>query len=755
MKSSTLDSKITAEHLERMAYVYIRQSSPRQVEQHQQSGRRQYELAGWVQQLGWSKERIVVVDEDQGQSGCIAKARAGFGNMVRAVGRSEVGIVISTEVSRLARNSPDWSNLMYLSRYTATLISDGEKIYDPALSDDRMVLGIRGQVSELEMDISIQRMVAARWHQAKLGEAVSIPPAGYEIDELGALVTTNDEAVSEAIRMVFEKFDELGCAMHVYLYWKESGRKFPVRRRQLRSHPVVWMKPTYHALLAVLHNPIYAGAYAYGRTQTVRQVDYEGVARVRVRRVQRRKWPVLIQDHHPAYITYEKYVLNQGRLRGNMPKGQQDDVNEKGPVREGDSLLQGLVRCGQCGRSMSVAYSGRPSQSRRYHYYICAGGHEALGGNGCQNVNGLRLDRAVEEAFVNAIEPAGREAAEIAEAELRGELDRSKRYWELQVERAEYEAQRAQRQYDAVEPENRVVARELERRWNERLEELSRLREQAQRFVEQKRPLTEAEGERVRRLGEEVGEVWSASTTTRQDQKRLVRCLIEEVQVRTQAEQHLVRIIWKGGATTELEARHVKRGQAHVAGEEIVELVRRLALEFNDAQIARILTRQGIRNMGGRSYTRSGVCSLRNCHGITSSPRPVAKDPREGPFTAEEAATELGVAYGTIHRWLSEGVLRGGQVAPGAPWRIVLTEEVRTRLTAGGVPAGWVSLTEAAKRLGRPKATVAHWVNTGKLNAVRTMLGKRSCWRIDVSSVDCGLQSDLFDQMITKCQREA
>jgi len=736
------NEKVRADHLERSAYVYIRQSSPRQVVRHHEGRRRQYQMVEWAQQMGWDQQRIVVVDEDQGKSGSVPHARDGFGQMVRAVGRGAAGIVISLEISRLARNSPDWANLIYLSRFTQTLISDGETIYDPVLSADRMVLGIRGQVSELELDINIARMVEARWSQARRGEASFIPPAGYDLDDLGELAMTSDEAVAEAIFTVFKKFEQLGNVSLVHQYFRDKGRKFPVRRLQLRGHPVVWVEPQYPSFLKLLHHPIYAGAYVFGRTQTVRQVAGQGEQRVEVRRVQRKKWPVLLKDHHPAYISYETFVHNQQRIQGNMTKRRTEA--EAGPAREGGALLQGLVLCGACGRKLTISYSGQRKQGgRSYPYYYCAGDRDSA--NGCQTVSGKRLDQAVVRVFLEVTAPAGQKAAALAESQLRDEAEQQERYWALQQERAAYEAERAERQFMKVEPENRVVARELERRWNEKLLELSRLREQAQVAMAQQRPLTEAEVTRAQRLGADLSAVWDAETTTNQDRKRLLRALIQEVQVQTEEDRHKVRIIWKGGATTDLEATRVHRGQAHVATHDKVELVRKLAREFNDAQLARILMRQGIRTKDGKAYTRSGVCALRRRHDIPKCARQVARDAREGPFTAQEAAGELGVNDSTIHRWLREGVLKGGQVAPGAPWRIVLTDEDRKRLTATDAPEGWVALNEAARRLGMPKSTVAHWVNTGKLNAVRTVTGRRSRWIIDTSSADKARQADLFD----------
>jgi excisionase family DNA binding protein len=728
--------------------VYIRQSSKRQVEEHRYSARRQYQMAQWTKQLGWGAEQIVVIDEDQGKTGTVAQSRQGFGEMIRSVGRGEVGIVVSLEVSRLSRNSPDWCNLIYLSRYTQTLISDGETVYDPTVTADRSMLGFRGHVSELEHEIGIGRMVQARWEQAERGEATFIPPAGYDLDELGRIVMTSDASVAEAIVTVFDRFEQLGNIRLVYQYFRDTKRSFPVRRMQTRGHPVIWVDASYDAICRTLHNPIYAGAYVYGRTETVRQVDPNDEQRIRVRRMVRKQWPILLKDHHPAYISFETFSDNQRRIEGNMTPRRTGA--EAGPAREGPTLLQGLVLCGQCGRSMKVSYSGKGKRLGKYYYYVCVGSGGRAGDNSCQTVSGKRLDEAVVQLFLEVTAPAGEHAAALAEQQLRSESKQVERHWQLQIESAEYEAQRAERQYMAVDPENRVVARELERRWNGALQQLARVRERAQSAISRHRPLTEVEVQRAQRLGRDVAQVWNAPTTTNRDRKQLLRSLIEEVQVCTEEEQHSARIIWKGSATTDLHVKRVRQGQAHVAGPETVELLRTLAKEFNDAQISRILTRQGIRNKDGKSYTRTGVVALRRKHGIPKCDRPIVRDAREGPFTAQQAAQELGVSNGTVHRWSREGMPRGGQVAPGAPWRIVLTEEDRQRLTAGDAPEEWVGVSEAARRLGMPKSTVAHWANTGKLKGVRTIKGKHSRWKIDLSSIDTGLQTDMFEPENTK-----
>ena len=751
------NSKIGASHLERKAFVYVRQSSPQQVFHHEESRRRQYEMAEWVQQIGWPEERIIVVDEDQGTTAAVAKARSGFERVAKAVGRGEAGIVVSLEVSRLARNSPDWYHLLYLSRWTDTLISDGQIIYDPKLSADRMVLGIRGQVSEMEIDYAVQRMVDARWSKARRGELMTIPPAGYEVDDLNQLVKTSDESIAHAIETVFTKFDELGSARQVFVWWREQGLKFPVRRVELRTHPVVWLEPSYEMFLRTLKHPIYAGVYVFGRIETVRELDEEQ-GRLRVRRIPRRgKLPVLIEDHHPAYISFDKYLEIQERIKSN--KMYQSNASTKpGAAREGKALLQGLVRCGRCGRGMNVSYGGHHSERGRVGrtmQYRCKRARDQNGGSDCQIIGGKRIDDAVVQAFVEASEPAGVQALASMQEQLQADNEGLRRQWELQVEKAEFEAKRAERQFHVVEPENRVVGRELERRWNLRLVELDEVRQKAEAAQKKTLALSDEDSARAEQLVGHLEEVWNAETTTNRDKKRLLRCLIEEVQLTTEEKRYVIKIIWKGAATTEREVVRRGAGTGHVTAEDDIELVRLLAKEFDDAQIARILNKQGRRTGYGNPYTKSNVLSMRGRHKIPKCPTKLVKDPKEGPFTADEASVELGVCTSTIQRWLQEGILAGEQLTPGAPWRILLGDEVRKKLSGGDAPEGWVSLGEAARRLGLSRSHVAYLVKTGKLEAMQTIVRKHRRWRINLESTTCGRQDELFEQKTITNIKEA
>jgi DNA invertase Pin-like site-specific DNA recombinase len=751
MTTSVDQQKVRCEHRERLAFVYVRQSSPRQVRSHLESQRLQYAFAEQAAAFGWTRERIIVLDEDQGKSAALPQARRGFGDMVAAVARGEVGIVMSFELSRLSRNDLDWHQLVYLCRWTGTLIADEQGLYDPSSSSDRMVLGIRGQVSELERDSLVHRMVEARWNKARRGQVFTQPPAGYDLDDLGQLQLTSDEQVQAAVRRLFAKFDELGAARQVYLWWRDEGLPFPVRRNEPRVHPVVWVPVSYRVVYQTLRHPIYAGAFVFGRSETRRELDPDTqkiVLRRGLRRA-REQWPVLIQDHHPGYISFDKYLDNQERLHGNAMMRSSTDESHQGAAREGRALLQGLLRCGHCGRRMYVNYGGK--RAARSLQYRCARTRTLLNVE-CQLVGGKRIETIVVEAFLAATEAAGPEAAALCGDKLRADIEATERSWQLRIEKAAYEAQRAERQYMAVEPENRTIARELERRWNAQLEEVEAIRAQAAQAKTGRRLLTDAELFRARELGNHLEAVWHAPTTTVRDRKRLLRTIVDEVQLTTDETHHHVRIVWKGGAVTDRDVVRFRSGgdaaKASATADEIVELVRKLAREFDDAQIARILNRQGHRSGRGLAFTQSSVGSLRGKHHIPKCPAPVPRDDREGPFTADEAARELGVSMHTVHRWLRDGILVGQQATARAPWRILLTEDVRRRLAGGAAPPDWVGLDEAARRLGRPKSTVAHWVKTGKLPAMRTTVGKRECWRIDLSSAPCGQQPELFDPMI-------
>ena len=750
--AADIRGKVRDEHLRRSAYVYIRQSTTYQVEHNRESRIRQYARVDWAVDAGWPRERVVVVDEDQGQTATAPGARSGFARLVAAVARDEVGVVVSLEGARLARNGPDWANLLFLCRWTDTLLADEHGVYDLASTSDRMVLGIRGQVSELEIDTSIHRMIEARWNKAERGELLTLPPAGYDVDDLDRLVMSRDETVVQAIRTVFAKFEELGSARQVWIWWRDQGLKYPVRRQTLRSHPVVWVGPTYRHVLSTLQNPVFAGAFVFGRSRQIKELDPDNPGRLVVRtvRVPQEEWRVLLRDHHEAYISWQRYELNRRRLRGNSTMLARDDDTIGGAAREGRGLLQGLVRCGHCSRRMQLNYGGSAGGPRgRTPQYRCRGGvHSTRGGSECQIAGGQRIDDVVTQAFLAAVEPAQVEIAARAEELAHRQGDERERLWRLQIEKAEYEAKRAERQFMAIDPDNRLVARTLERQWNDRLVDVESVRARAAESRTDQAPVDDQAWERMRSLAADLPAVWEAPTTTDRDRKRLLRCLIEEVQLRQEETRRLIAIIWKGGARTDRQIERRRRGAASFrTPEDTVQLVRKLAVEFDDTQIAHILNKQGRRTGLDNPFDTVKVCSLRGKNRIPACKTRWEPDPVVGPFTADQAAEQLGVAVSSIYRWLADGVLAGRQATPGAPWRIPLPREVRDRLTGGEAPAGWVGVSEAARRLGLSTSHVSYMVKTGKLPAVRARVGKRTCWRIDVSSATCGRQTDIVDQM--------
>jgi len=737
VKGGIMDSKVQAQHLGRNAIVYVRQSTFVQVEKNRESALRQYDLARQAQELGWRSDQIRVIDEDQAHSACTTEGRSGFHFVMSEVALGQVGAVLAIEASRLARNNADWQRLVLYCSLTDTLLGDQDGLYDPSRLDDRMVLGLKGTISELEWHTIRKRLLEARVNKARRGELELILPAGFEWSDTGSLEITPDRQVVDALRLVFDKFDDLGSARQVMLWLRGQGVKIPRRDTGKAGAGIRWIEATSHAVRQILTHPIYAGAYVYGRRQTVRRIDPDGTVRTRERERGREDWMILIQDHHAGLIDWDRYERIQKRLTENrvMPIGA-----APGPVREGGALLQGLAYCGLCGRRMAVGYSGT---GRRFGQFLCTRSWADRGQEFfCQTLGGRRIEQAVVDLFLEAVTPVGVEVALVALAGLQQEREQTIRYWNQCMERAEYEAELSRGRYEAVDASNRLVASELERRWNEALVHVEEVRREADvRLSGMMRELSEVERERVRRMARDVTQIWSAPTTTPRDRKRLLRAAIERVVLT--ALDHNVRIAveWKGGEVSELEVHRHRRGEPMLTTElEVVDLVRRLADDgLDDTQIARVLIRQGLRTATGLGFTQRRVQSVRQQYHIARG----ATVCRAGEklYTANEAARELEVSSQTLHHWLRCGLLRGSQAAPWAPWRIVLDEETRQRLAGNDAPEGWVGLEEAAIRLGACKQSVANWVNSGKLKAVRVTRGRRKEWRICIDST--GLEKQL------------
>jgi DNA invertase Pin-like site-specific DNA recombinase len=736
--TAELASKVTASHLGRDAYVYVRQSTLTQMRENTESLERQYELASRAQILGWPPQQVVVVDDDLGRSGAEATAREGFKNLVADVGLGRVGIVLGIEVSRLARNNADWYQLLDLCALTDTLIADGDGLYHPGDFNDRLVLGLKGTMSEAELHLIRHRLTAGLLHKASKGELRQGLPVGFVYDEEERVILDPDEAVVESIATVFRRFDELGSARQVMLSLLEDNVLVP--RRPTGAKRIVWRPASYPAIHDFLTNPTYAGAFVFGRRRQEKRLDANGRLMTRTRELPREEWAVLIPDHHAGFVTWERYERIQDELRANWraPRG-----HGGGPVREGTALLQGRMRCGACGRMMQVGYSGTKGDCPRY---VCGRNKQFYGGErGCQSIGGKKLERRVlDEVFV-MLEPvslaATARALEEADANHRQRIT----VFELAVERARFEAERARRQFDAVEPENRLVARTLERSLEQSLVNQRQAEaDLAAQRLRQPTRLTEEEVVWLGRAGADVRAIFNADTTTWRERKQLLRALIDEVvvTVRSADRQADVDIIWQGGAkSTFVFEINRHGGHFRTTDEETVDLVRRLAERYDDKTIAAILSKQKRRTGTGLPFTKTRVASLRVSRGIPAF-QPVEAVTPEGNdvvvVSLSRAEQILGLSRTTLYRWLNDGFIDGEQLTPGGPWHIRITEELRNHI-APEVPEGWVGLDQASKMLGVARQTVLHKVQRGDLQAVHVNRGRRKSLRINVNAATPGL----------------
>lgn len=733
------DPKIHSRHLSRQALIYVRQSHPNQVRQHPESARRQYGLAERAQQLGWVSEQIRVIDEDQGKSGAgsaAAHGRDGFADLASAVGLGEVGLILALEVARLARNSAEWYRLLELCAVSGTLIADDATIYDPRLFNDRLLLGLQGTISEVELHSIKERLDGARMSKARRGELPIRLPAGYVNGREGQIELDPDQEVQGAIRTIFTQFERLGTANGVLHFFNDHGLKIPRRRWHADSgSEIVWLRASYQAIHSVLMNPVYAGAYVYGRR------GQESAGPIGVGNPEPRKRfaldqvDVLLRDHHPAYLSWERYLANRATLRDNSTQFQ----SSRGAPRQGSGLLQGLVVCGRCGCRMHVQY-GTTSAA-----YICDTRHRRYGEPLCQSLTIDHVDQAITAAFLAVIRPAQIEAALALAEDLERDRATVERQWELRLERARFEADRAFRQYDLCEPENRLVARELEGRWNDKLRAVAELEAEYRRERESGlSPLTAEEKERLAQLVGDLPALWSAPGTTTEDRKRLVRCLIREVVLlrddrrRATGGITTIRIGWCSGAWSEVQAHRPNSGEVTRTPREVLDRIRELAQQHPDDAVAAILNGEGRRTKTGLSWTYQRVGLLRLRHDIpTACPSmPNGREPRgDGLVPVETVVTQVGASSSRIGSWCRDGFLVAEQLTPLGPRWIRLTDEDRARLdgTLAAQGYGHWRLREARRLFGLSQEELAQRLRDGRMIAYRAHVGDHWEWRVDLA----------------------
>jgi DNA invertase Pin-like site-specific DNA recombinase len=652
----TSNAKIRPEHLARPAIVYVRQSTLDQVRHHQESRRRQYDLAEHARALGWRE--VLVIDEDLGKSGATAADRAGFQRLVTEVSLGRVGAVVSLEVSRLARNNRDWYQLLDLCGLLNTLIIDAEGIYDPRQLNDRLLLGLKGTMSEAELGWLRQRAHEARAAKARRGELIISLPVGYVQTRDGRLEKHPDQRVQVALTRVFQKFAELGSARQVLLWMHQEQVTLPgLERDPVWGDRLSWRLPHYNSILNLLQNPLYAGAYAFGRTETRTHVVAGVPHTTRGHHRPRQQWFVLLRDHHEGYISWDAYERHQHLLADNAQmKGQM----AAGAVRGGRSMLAGLLRCASCGRRLQVTYGGRVTR------YSCRRNHQAECGLA---FGGLRIEAAVERELLRVLTPGAIDAALASAERTTAEAAVTRQALELELREAQYEAGRAQRQYDAVEPENRLVAGTLEGRWNAALERVAALEHRLAALSEAAPPPAVPDRAVLLALAQDFPAVWADPATDPRIKKRLSRLLIQEIRVAPATERTLdVLIHWAGGTHTRLHVPRNRTGEhRRCTAREVVDVVRDLARQLPDAQIARILNRLGYRTGAGNTWTQQRVISLRHAHDI-----PVFSQEPHGAatLTIEQAASQLGVSTTTVRRLISTKRLPATQSVPYAPWAI-------------------------------------------------------------------------------------
>ena len=671
-----MNSKITEQHQNKPAYVYVRQSTMAQVRHHQESTERQYALRQKAMELGWSEAAIRTLDRDLGLSGAQMTGREDFKTLVSEISLGQVGAVFALEVSRLARSDLDWHRLLQLCALTQTLVIDEDGCYDPSDFNDGLLLGLKGTMAQAELHFLRARLLGGKLNKARKGELRFPLPVGYCYDEQAGIIPDPDEEVRGAVELVFRLFRETGSAYTVVQRFFENGLRFPKRAYGgAWDGQLLWGRLSHGRVLSILKNPCYAGMYVFGRYQYRQQITAAGEVRKRMQAVARREWRVSIKEHHEGYIRWEEYEKNAERLEKNRTNGEETVLG--GPAREGLALLQGMLLCGSCGRSLTVRYLGNDGI---YPTYLCNRlVREGLASNYCMSFRCDLVDAAISQEVLKALQPAELELALAALHELEVRDQTIFRQWQMRLERAEYEAALAERRYQEVDPSQRLVAATLERRWNEALLRLEDLKKQAVEFQRQETRLATPEQKaKVLALARDLPRLWNAPSTRAKDRKRMLRLLIKDITVEkpTHQKQLLVHIRWQGGAYTDLAVSLPLNFADRVRySATLIEQVRELARSLPDAQIVAQLNQEGQLSALGKPFTVSMIKWIRYRYQISA-----AKLIRPEELTVQQVAERFAVSSNVVYYWIERGVIQARRMNSGMPCWITLDKTDEQKL---------------------------------------------------------------------------
>ena len=642
-------SKVTAAHLKRDAYLYVRQSTLRQVLENTESTQRQYALRQRAVALGWPLERVIVIDDDQGQSGASAEHRKGFQQLVAEVGIGHAGIVLGLEVSRLARNNSDWHRLLEICALTETLILDEDGIYDPTHFNDRLLLGLKGTMSEAELHVLRARLQGGIRSKARRGELKTSLPVGFVYDAEGHVGLDPDQQVQQALHTFFRVYQHAGSATAAVKHFRQQGLLFPRRPRDgIHSGQLLWVPLVHWQALQILRNPRYAGAFVFGRSRMHSTAD----GRRRQKLLPQEQWHTLLPNAPPGFITWDQYQHNLRRLR-ECALAYGPDRRES-PPGEGPALLQGLVVCGRCGRRMTVRYHTRTRGL--YPRYVCQYAGIEHGTRICQSIGGVGIDEALGERLIQMVEPLTLETAFAVQEELQSRLEEADRLRQQQVARAHYDAELARQRYMQVDPQHRLVADSLEADWNEKLRALAAAQEHYERQRQEDRvALDDQRKTQILALVTDFPRLWRDPKTPDRERKRMVHLLIEDVTL-TQAKQITAQIRFRGGATRTLTLPlPLGWGSARKTSAQVLAAIDQLLGEYTEGQIAPQLNRQGLRAAGGVPFTIRLVGSLRRRYRLKSRYDRLRE---AGMLTVSEMASALGISAGRVKIWRQKGLLR-------------------------------------------------------------------------------------------------